>query len=48
MAMTFSCMKNRTVSIKKPSNARICMLTDVGSGINLEPTKGTGEAAPEL
>jgi hypothetical protein len=29
-------------------NARICMLTDVGSSRKLEPTKDAGEAVPEL
>jgi hypothetical protein len=30
------------------SNARICMLTEVGSGRKLEPTEDAGEAVPEL
>jgi hypothetical protein len=30
------------------SNARICMLTEVGSSFKLEPTEDAGEAAPEL
>jgi hypothetical protein len=33
---------------KQAPNARICMLTEVGSGRKLEPTEDAGEAVPEL
>jgi hypothetical protein len=32
---------------QKP-NARICMLTEVGTSRKLEPTRDAGEAVPEL